>query len=212
MKRTIARAAHFLDGANVLAYGGRAITDLHQLNSCSDEQLLQLSQQSPDAFEMLLSRYQSAFLRKAESVLHSRDDAEDAVQDAFVRIYRFQQKFAQAEGASFKAWGYKILMNVIFTRYAVKKRERSRTVDLEAEDYERLPDTLDVFKNLEMREYVSSVLEKVSEDVRRLLTLYYLEGKTQEEIAQVEGATTGAIKIRMFRARQAFKVAHDIFN
>ncbi len=200
-----------LDAFGAAGYGMRAITNAQQLGALRDEELLVLSQESPDAFEILLTRYQSAFLRKAESVLKSKDDAEDAVQDTFVRIYRFAGKFANAENASFKAWGYKILMNVIFTRYASKKKERTRIADMESEDYERLPDKNDFVADSEMRDYVASVLTKLSGDMQRLLTLYYLEGKNQEEIAEIEGTTTGAIKIRMFRARQAFKAAHDIY-
>lgn len=208
MPHLITRAAAVSDTEGQYAMNAARLL---QLGNASDEELLAYALESPDAFEILLTRYQSAFLRKAESVLRSRDDAEDAVQDAFVRIYRFADKFAQTEGASFKSWGYKILMNVIFTRYANKKKERSRTAALDPEDYERLPDTQNFVADTEMREYVTSVLEKVSAEVRQLLTLYYLEGKTQDEIATQLHTTPGAIKIRMFRARQHFKAAHDIY-
>ena len=59
----------------------------------SDEEILALSVKYPDAFSALLDRYQEAFLRKAFTVVRSREDAEDIFQDAFTKIYLNAARF-----------------------------------------------------------------------------------------------------------------------
>lgn len=68
------------------------------IQTLSDEELLALSQKKPSAFEFLVSRYQSQFLTRAQMVVKTRDAAEDVVQDAFVRMYRFAPRFDAAQG------------------------------------------------------------------------------------------------------------------
>ena len=53
----------------------------------SDEEILTISRSNPDAFAVLVARYEDAFLRKAKSILWSVEDAEEVVQDTFTRIY-----------------------------------------------------------------------------------------------------------------------------
>jgi RNA polymerase sigma-70 factor (ECF subfamily) len=186
-----------------------AAHDTLQLTGKTDEELLKLSLSFPLAFEELLERWQKPFFRKALAILRNQDDADDAVQDAFIRIYRFADRFAENGAGSFRPWGYAILMNVIFTKLASDKRERERRVALDPEAYERLPDTADAFGEMTLREYVASMLGRLSAGAARLLTLYYLEGRTQGEIAVLEGASPMAIKVRMFRARHEFKTVSE---
>ena len=106
----------------------------------SDEEILALSIEQPHLFAVLIDRYQSAFLRKAGTVIRGKEDAEDIVQETFTKIYLYAGKFQVQEGASFKSWGYKILMNTSFTHYKKKKRRIGATADLDPEFYEILPD------------------------------------------------------------------------
>jgi len=81
----------------------------------SDEELLALSIKKPEVFGILLDRYQNAFLRKSQSVVFSREEAEDIVQETFTKIYTNAHRFEVVPGASFKSWGYRILLNTSFT-------------------------------------------------------------------------------------------------
>jgi len=58
------------------------------LEGLKDEVLLASAQESPHLFAILVDRYQAAFLRAAQRVVHRREDAEDIVQEAFLRIYK----------------------------------------------------------------------------------------------------------------------------
>jgi RNA polymerase sigma-70 factor (ECF subfamily) len=173
----------------------------------SDAELLSASRTNPAIFELLVDRYEAAFLRKARSILYSKEDAEEVVQDAFTRIYVYADRYNPQEGASFSSWGYAILIRLAFTRYQKLKKLRGRTQDLEPEAYERLPDESAFMEDLSLRDEVLMALSRIPESAARILRLQFLEGKSQEEIATSEGASISAVKTRVHRAKKLFKEA-----
>lgn len=180
--------------------------DIETLHEKSDEEVLALSVKHPHLFSEILKRYQDAFVRKAESVLRNREEAEDVTQETFMKIYQYADRFHVVEGASFKSWGYKILMNTTFTKYQKLKKERDAMAPLEMEFFEMLPDKeSEQFEREEMRDYVVSVLTRMPDNMARVLKLYFLEKRPQQEIAEMEGTSVGAIKTRMHRAKIEFR-------
>ena len=67
----------------------------------TDAELLARSRQDPDLFSILVRRYEAALLRRAKTILKSPEDAEEAVQDAFTKMYLYADKYHEQEGASF---------------------------------------------------------------------------------------------------------------
>ncbi|MES2225398.1 MAG: RNA polymerase sigma factor [Patescibacteria group bacterium] len=173
----------------------------------TDEEILHASRREPELFGVLVDRYEASFMRKAQSILYSREDAEEAVQDAFTRIYLYADRYTPTEGAQFSSWAYAILTRLCFTRYAKAKKERGRTTELEPEAYERLPDAELFLEELSVKDEVLVALSTLPESFSRVLTFQFLEGKTQEEIAAIEGSTVPAVKTRVFRAKKLFKEA-----
>lgn len=172
----------------------------------SDEEILALAVKTPDVFAVLLARYQDAFFRKAISILRNREDAEEIVQETFSKMYLYADKFVVKEGASFSSWGYRILMNTAFTRYQKLKKERMHIQKLDPEVYERLPDTAALqFEKLELSDYIISVLEQMPEQLSRVLSKHFIDGKPQQEIAKEEGISVGAVKTRVHRAKELFR-------
>jgi RNA polymerase sigma factor (sigma-70 family) len=173
----------------------------------SDEEVLVASRTQPALFSILVDRYEAAFLRKAKSILYRPEDAEEMVQDTFTRIYLYGHRFKAQEGAQFSSWAYAILTRLCFTRYQKMKRERSRTQELEPETYERIADTDAFLDDLTIRDEVLMAFSRIPEAASRILTLQFLEGKTQEEIAAAEGLSVAAVKTRVHRAKKTFKDA-----
>lgn len=186
------------------------LLDVHEkevdLGQESDEKILALSVYRPSVFGILLERYQDAFIRKAEQVVSTKEDAEDVVQETFTKIYRYAKNFEVQDGATFKSWGYKILMNTSFTHYQKMKKKRATTVPLSEELEAIIPDSQSrQFEKFETADLVLSVFEKMSAPFRSVLHMYFIEGKSQAEIAQEEGVSVGAIKTRVHRAKEEFK-------
>jgi RNA polymerase sigma-70 factor, ECF subfamily len=172
----------------------------------TDEELLVASLTHPSLFAKLVEKYEAPFTRKALSIVHDMEEAEDIVQEAFTKIYLNAKKFKPVEGASFSSWGYKILVNTALTHYMKRKREMGVRAQVEPEILELIPDkNLRQFEKTELTDEVASVLVRMPEPLARALSAFLLEGKSQEEIADKEGVSVGAIKTRVHRAKQEFK-------
>ena len=180
---------------------------VYDLTALSDEELLARSVESPSAFEVLLSRYQKTFLERAEYIVKSRDEAEDVVQEAFIRIYRFAPKF-DGESGTFRAWAVTILMNVARTRYQKQATARGRFAPLTPEHYESLaaPSQKDAAY---AKDAIERALLRAPEDVAVILKLAYLEELPYQQIAERLEVSVGAVKTRVHRAK---KVLRDIIG
>lgn len=185
----------------------RLSRSLESLKDASDEEVLASVRTMPDALGILVDRYEAAFMRKARSILWSPEEAEEAVQDTFTRIYVYADRFTAQEGATFSSWAYAILTRLCFTRYQKLKKQRGRVVDLEPETYERLRDESDFTEDLSIRSEVLVALARLPEAAARVLRMQFIEGKSQEEIAVAEGSSVSAVKTRVHRAKKLFKQA-----
>lgn len=172
-----------------------------------DEQLLRAAKRDPALFGILVSRYEAAFLRKARSIVWSPEDAEEVVQDAFTRIYVYADRYEKQEGATFSSWAYMVLTRLALTRYQKLKATNARFSELEPEAYERIAEEGTFLDALTLRDEVLVALARLPEQAARVLALQFLEGKTQEEIAQSEGSTVPAVKTRVHRAKRLLKEA-----
>lgn len=184
--------------------------DQHTSPELGDEEVLALSIKHPSFFAQLVRKYETAFLRKAESIVRSREEAEDIVQEAFTKIYLNAEKFKTQEGASFSSWAYRIVINTALTHYTKNKRKGLSQVELDDEIWALIPDRdLRQFEKTEFMDEVASVLSRMPEILARALSAFFIEGKTQEEIARAEGASVGAIKTRVHRAKLEFKKVYE---
>lgn len=180
---------------------------MDELKEMTDAEILARSRKDPNVFSILVERYETAFLRKAKSILFVQEDAEEVVQDCFTRIYLYADKFKPQEGASFSSWAYAILIRLSFTRYQKLKKLRGVTAELDPELYERVADTEEFLEDLSIRSEVLGALSRIPESASRILRLQFIEGKTQEEIAVSEDLSVSAVKTRVHRAKKQFKDA-----
>ena len=175
-----------------------------------DAEVLARSRAEPDLFAVLVRRYEAPLLRRARTILKSPEDAEEVVQDAFTKMYLYADKYREQEGASFSSWAYTILNRVAYTKYRTKMAEWGKRAELLPEHYESLPDARAEFlEDLSIRNEVVSALAKLPETAAKILRLQFIEGKSQEEIAESEGLSVPAVKTRVHRAKKLFKEAYD---
>jgi len=189
-----------------------------EIKNLPDEEVLAISLVSPSAFEILVDRYQSAFLRKAGGIVKKEDDAQDTVQETFVKIYLNAKKFKKEKaGDSFKNWAYKILVNCAISRYGKLKKELLVLKPLDmgdsGEKVFNLSADYAARENLETKidnkNFVSEILGKLPNTLSAILKKYFFGGKSHKEIAAEDGISVVAAKLRLFRAKKAFKKAAE---
>ncbi len=171
-----------------------------------DEVLLETSQVEPALFGTLIDRYQGPFLRLANRVVRRREVAEDVVQEAFVKIYRYARRFQKGEDRKFSSWAYKIVLNTAITHYhKSQRREWSLPDGVEPDLDESHARFREATLDRETKSIVREVLGEMPEDLRQILSDYYLRDKSYKVIASERRLTTGALKMKLFRARRLFR-------
>ena len=167
----------------------------------SDSEILNKSLKWPWMFGLLVKKYQTPLLRKSLKVLHSKEDAEDAVQETFLKIYKNADKFVERENASFSSWAYKILLNACYDEIKRKKKIQVKTMEFADLDIAGTTEYADT----ENQSFVESVLVRMPQNLSKFLKLYFLEEKSQKEIAQQEQMSLVAVRSRIHRAKKYFK-------
>ena len=171
-----------------------------------DEEILKASRDEPALFEILVEKYHEPLMRAAWRVVRGREEAEDIVQEAFVKMYKNAHKFEKQEGIEFKSWAYKVTINTAITHYRKLKRGEFLSEDpsIYQEAGQELADSR-IFTKTDARSAVADTLEQMPEHLRTVLQHYYMEDKSYRTIADEEGISISTLKMRLFRAKKLFK-------
>lgn len=150
------------------------------------------------AFRELVNRHKDYAFTLAYRILNSREDAEEAAQDAFVRAYNALASFNRE--AKFTTWLYRIVVNCALT---VQQRRKMQTEDIDdAKILRGANDTTDALKQKEQKFYIQKALKLLSPDDVTMITLFYLKENSLEEIAEIVGIETNTVKVKLHRARK----------
>lgn len=187
------------------------MNDHEDSKTLSDEDVLALSITSPSIFSVLVDRYQAAFLRKAQSIIKDSEEAKDIVQEAFTKIYLAAPRFVKMPDASFKSWGYRILVNTAITHYrSLKKKGFEMSFDDEDVAAVIGKEAFEAPQTREAADYMASILTRVPAHFSRILTLHFLDDMPHKDIAEQEGISITAVKARIHRAKKAFREAESL--
>jgi RNA polymerase sigma-70 factor, ECF subfamily len=168
------------------------------LNESEEATAVRLSQVGDkDAFQMLVEPYERMIFGIAYSMMHDRDSAADAVQDALVKAWRHLPSLRTENG--FRAWLVRIVVN------EVKQQSRRKQVPtISIEETPELSDGSDGMETEternEMREAVRTAVQLLPPQQRETVVLRYFGGLTMSEIAFAMGCRKGTVKSRLSRA------------
>jgi RNA polymerase sigma-70 factor (ECF subfamily) len=147
-----------------------------------------------DAYAKLMARYRDTFAAYALHMLGTREDAQEAVQDSFVRAYRALPGCRQPE--RFGAWLFRIVVNRCRTMQRRLRRNRRFGEPLP----DGVPANGDAVASLEWREEIARALARLRPHYREAFLLRYVNGLEYEEMAGLTGAKQAALRMRVKRA------------
>jgi RNA polymerase sigma-70 factor (ECF subfamily) len=170
----------------------------------------------PRRFAVLVDRHKDRALTLAVRLIGNREEAEELVQDSFVRAFRSLDEFRG--DARFGTWFYRILYNVCLTR-AMRRPERGHATGIggpeddlgEVAAPEEETDLLKRLEEADLQALLRQAIERLPEKQRTAVTLFYVQDLTYEEIAGVTGQPIGSVKTHLFRGREALRrdVLHE---
>jgi len=146
------------------------------------------------AYRMIYERYEQPLLRTACRVLGRQQDAEDAVQDTFMKLYRGIHGFRR--GARFSSYLFRILLNACTD--ILRKRKRAVIEEFNDVAHSTPP-------SHEVRHSLTQAVDMLPPRMRACFTLSEVEQFTQDEIAEMLGISTGSVKSSVHRARQKLR-------
>lgn len=166
------------------------------------------------AFEFLVTRYESKVYRLAVRMLRNPQDAEDALQETFLQVFRGLAGF---EGRSkFSTWLFRLATNVCLMRIRHRETEPSKLLPLEdylpkleegdspqMMDWADRPE--DALLSKESREKMMEALDKLPPEYRAVFILRDIEGFSNAETGESLGISVAAVKSRLHRARLALR-------
>jgi RNA polymerase sigma-70 factor, ECF subfamily len=160
------------------------------------------------AFEQLVKRYDSKLLRIAQHVTHNREDAQDAVQEAFLKAF---QKLGQfQENSKFSTWLIRITINQSLMKLRKQRRQREVSIDqdfqteegaLSLEIADWAPNPEQRYTASELKEILTKTLQELQPGLRVVFVLRDIEGLSLGQTAEALDLTVSAVKARSWRAR-----------
>lgn len=166
------------------------------------------------AFDGLVERYTPRIYNLTLRITGSREEAEDCVQEAFVRAFSSLRHFRGE--AAFSTWLYRVAVNVANDANRRLKSYPLLTSQMRGDDPDADPPNMDEFANdnttpeeqlarTQRRHIVLRAIRSLPEHHRTVIILFDLQGLSYDEIAGVIGARVGTVKSRLNRARLALK-------
>jgi RNA polymerase sigma-70 factor (ECF subfamily) len=152
------------------------------------------------AFEALVERYQRPFFTFAVRVLGNRDEASDAVQAAFVKVYENLGTFDRSH--RFFSWAYRILVNECLNVRRGQRLSEPIDADLVAKGSPH-----DDVERMERRRQVQAAILQLPIEYRDVIVLHYFNGLAYEDISETLGVPQKTVKSRLYTARQRLAAA-----
>lgn len=168
-----------------------------------DESLiLQIQEGSHEAFAILVDRHTNRFYRIAYRFVSSRDDAEDIVQDAFLKLWNRPNLWDPGKGAKFTTWFYRVVINMCLD-HRKKKKLINLSEDIEFADESPGPDVL--FDVHQKQTLLEQLIDELPERQQLAINLCFYEGLSNNEAAQIIGVKVKALQSLVMRAKTTLK-------
>jgi RNA polymerase sigma-70 factor (ECF subfamily) len=175
------------------------------VTAATDEELVRRSKEDDErAFGELVSRYESKVYSLALRMVRNPEDAEDVLQDTFLRAYRGIKSF---QGAStFSTWVYRITANSALMRL---RKKQLPTVSIEDQDERETPINIadwtpgpvEQLMTQELQQEMDAAIGSLPPEFQQVFILRDVEEKSNAEVAEILDLSVAAVKSRLHRAR-----------
>jgi RNA polymerase sigma factor (sigma-70 family) len=155
-----------------------------------------------NAFAVLVDRYKDMIFSLALKMVKNREEAEEVAQDTFIKIYTSLNTFKG--DSKFSTWIYKIAYNTCLDHLKKNKKEENNiSIDEFSLDLVKTMDNaLSALEDKERKQTIQNCLNLLPSEENFLLTLYYFDDQSLEEIGKIMDISANNAKVKLFRSRQ----------
>ena len=175
-----------------------------QVQDISDESLMErVCSADHQAFAQLVERHSGLFYAAAFRMCHNQQDAEDIVQDAFLKLWNKPQVFDASKGAKFTTWFYRVVTNLAIDRMRRKKPQSGSDVLELMADKKPLADQ--ALEEQDQQDVLEDAIARLPERQKAALNLCFYEGMSNKDAAEILGVGVKALESLLMRAKKALK-------
>lgn len=173
----------------------------------NDDQIIKAIQQGDTkAYGQLVDRYKDLVYTLALRMLKHREEAEEVAQDTFIKVFKSIDKFKG--DSKFSTWIYKVTYNTCLDNI---KKNKKHLKDVAIDEYtfnklDTIDNALDNIIKEEKSVLIKNCINKLPEDSSALLTLFYFEELSLDEISKIINVEANTVKVKLFRARKKLAV------
>ncbi|MEP6804108.1 MAG: sigma-70 family RNA polymerase sigma factor [Flavobacterium sp.] len=177
------------------------------MSTMSDQHYIdKILQGETNSFAVLVDRYKDMIFSLAHKMIKNREEAEEVAQDTFIKVYNSLNKFKG--DSKFSTWIYKIAYNTCLDRLKKNKKEDNNiSIDeFSAHLIKTMDNALSALEEKERRQTIQDCLNLLPSDENFLLTLFYFEDQSLDEIGKIMNINANNVKVKLFRSRQKLAV------
>ena len=156
------------------------------------------------AFHALMERHSRSYLALAQRLTGSADDADEVVQEAFLRVWTTAPQWRPGGEARFTTWFYRVVANLCLDR---RRRKASAPLEEAGELVDPMPGGLDERAAWEGRAMVAAAMAELPERQRAAIALYYFSEVSGPEAAEMMDLSVSALESLLVRGRRALRKA-----
>lgn len=155
-----------------------------------------------NAYASLVDKHKNMVFTIALKIVRNREDAEEIAQDVFVKAYQSLATFKKE--SKFSTWLYRIVYNAAISKTRKKKIETTNIQYDIVENYSEddINENLNRLDNNEQKIIINTVLKKLNPEDHTLVTLYYFDEKSIDEISEIVNISPSNVKVKLFRIRK----------
>jgi RNA polymerase sigma-70 factor (ECF subfamily) len=155
-------------------------------------------------FSLLINRYKNKAFSLLKRMLKNEMEAEEVLQDCFLKAFNGLKNFKQE--SKFSTWFYRIVYNSALTRLSIQKRKITNEMS-SIDDHLNLFDESDfnVSEKKDISKFISKLINRLPEKYAAVITMFYLEEMSCEEISTIMQVSVSNVKVMLHRSRNALR-------
>jgi RNA polymerase sigma-70 factor (ECF subfamily) len=173
----------------------------------NDDQIIKaIKNGDTNAFSQLVDRYKDLVYTLAIRMLKHREEAEEVAQDTFIKVFKSLDKFKG--DSKFSTWIYRVTYNTCLDNL---KKNKKHINDVAIDEFthnklDTIDNALDNIINKERSQLIKNCINQLPEDSSALLTLFYFEELSLDEISKIINVESNTVKVKLHRARKKLAV------
>jgi len=175
------------------------------MKKLSDQEIIESVRDGNQSdYSIIVDRYKNKAFSLLNRMLKNEQDAEEALQDCFLKAYNSLSSFKG--DAKFSTWFYRIVYNTALTKLSSKKRKIENEMSSVDEHFDLKSDyDYNVSERKDMSEFINELVNKLPEKHSAIISLFYLDEMSCEEISKALDISLSNVKVMLYRSRNALK-------